>query len=254
MLPGCGGGNCFTSLTDLAKMSPQDTQSILFVDFKKLMSDSELGEVYADALESFDFKIDDDADFFGYEDIHYFAKVNIDFSDEVVWLSGDIDMAALREFLNEYGVKDNYLNVERWWFWEGPAIAIYRDAVIISDGEGVNKTIETIAEPDKSIYEANEDIRDAIRELPDGLAYSTRIIPSYMDSLSIGVSVSKLDSDSLELFGYMKFEDGEAAEFALGQFVERWDSEDFHRFEATRSENSFRYSAEIDMEDSGQLW
>ena len=37
MLPGCGGSNCFTSLTDLAKMSPEDTQSILFVDFKKLL-------------------------------------------------------------------------------------------------------------------------------------------------------------------------------------------------------------------------
>jgi hypothetical protein len=253
-LTGCGGGS-FTSVNDLVRMAPQDTQAILFIDFKKLGSDSDFSELYEDMKASFESDITTAGsgyDFMNFEDIHYLGLVQVN-NQEVVWINGALNLNAIRaELENEYD-KDDYQGVEIWYGF-GHAVAIHNGALIIGDENGVEESIEAIIEPERSAYEANEDVRGVVDKLSSGL-FSVILAESfYQGSSAVAMTFLKINSDVMKFTGCFVFDNEGNAEDAVSDIESDMELGGFAEVASRRSGNFVEFSAEVDIEDSDIFW
>lgn len=256
LLAGCdGGGSGFSSITELTKMSPQDTQTVLFVDFKKIKSDSDFEEMYEQMKESFEYSLSSaaDRDILNIDDIHYIGLVMM-YYDQVILMDGDFNLDAIRESLGDEDFdKDNYMGVEIW-YGDNDAIAIHGGVLIVGNEDGVEKSVEAIADPATSAYEKNKDIRDVVGELSSGIFSMVTIVESYPGVDAAGLAFSKVNSELLKFSGCFKFGDSEDAEDSLRDIELDMESEDFYHLKVSRSGNYVKFSAEIDIEESGIFW
>ena len=256
LFSGCdGGGGSFTSLTGLAKMAPQDSGTIVFIDVKKIMSDRDFSGLFENMKDSFEYAIaaGSDTEIMDFDDIHYLGMVEVDYR-EVIWINGDFNLDALREQMNdEVYDKDEYLGVEIW-YGDYDTVAIHDDTLIIGDEDDVEKSIEAIVDPETSSYEKNEDIRDVIKELSSGLISMVTVEAFYPGAGAAGMTFSKANADLMKFAGCFRFDDSEDADDALNDIENDMESEDFYRIDVSRSGNLVKFSAEIDMEDAGLFW
>ena len=256
LLPGCdGGGGGFTSLSGLAKMTPQDSGTIFFIDVKKFKSDEDFSELYEEMKDSFEYEITagSDTDIMDFDDIHYIGMGVVNYG-EVIWLNGDFNLDAIRDQLEDEDYdKDEYLGVEIWYGYSD-TLAIHNGTLILGDEDGVEEAIEVIAYPEISVYEKNEDIRDVISGLSPGLFSMVTIEAFYPGAGGVGMAFSKVNADLMEFSGCFLFEDNEDAEDALSDIEGDMESEDFYSIEVSRSGNLVKFSAEIDMDEAGLFW
>lgn len=256
LLAGCdGGGSGFSSITELTKVSPQDTQMVFFIDFKKIMSDSDLEEMYEQMKESFEYSLSSaaDRDILNIDDIHYIGLVTM-YYDQVILMNGDFNLDAIRESLGDEDYnKDSYMGVEIW-YGDNDAVAIHDGVLIVGNEDGVEKSVEAIADPAISVYEKNKDIRDVVRELSSGLFSMIIVGESYPGADAAGIAFSKVNSELLKFSGCFKFGDSEDAEDSLRDIESDMESEDFYQLKVSRSGNYVKFSAEIDIEESGFFW
>jgi hypothetical protein len=256
LLPGCdGGGGGFTSLTGLAKMTPQDTGTIFFIDVIKFKSDSDFRELYQEMKDLFEYEIaaDSDADIMDFDDIHYIGMAEVNYG-EVIWLNGDFNLDAIRDQLKDDDYdKDDYMGVEIW-YGDNDAVAIHNSTLILGDEDGVEESIEAITDPDTSVYEKNENMRDVISELSPGLFFMVTIEAFYPGASGVGMAFSKVNADLMEFSGCFLFDDNEDAEDALSDIEGDMESSDFYRVDVSRSGNLVKFSAEMDMEEAGVFW
>jgi hypothetical protein len=253
-LTGCGGGS-FTSVTGLVKMAPQNVQVILFLDFKKIGSDSDFSELYEDMRASFESDISttgSDLDFMDFEDIHYLGVVQVN-GREIVWINGDLNLNAIRAELENKFDKDDYRGIEVWYSY-GQAIAIHNGALLIGDESSVMGSLEAIVNPEKSAYRANKDIRSVVDRLSSGL-FSVILADSYYQgSNAVAMTYLKINSEMMKLTGSFIFDNEEYAEDAMNDIKNDMESGGLVEVTSRRSENFVEFSAEIDIEDSGLFW
>ena len=256
LLPGCdGGGGSFTSLSGLAKMAPQDSGTIFFIDVKKFKSDEDFSELYEEMKDSFEYEITagSDTDIMDFDDIHYIGMGVVNYG-EVIWLNGDFNLDAIRDQLEDEDYdKDEYLGVEIW-YGDNDAVAIHNSTLILGDENGVEEAIEVIADPEISVYKKNEDMRDVITELSPGLYSMVTIEAFYPGAGGVGMAFSKVNADLMEFSGCFLFEDNEDAEDALSDIEGDMESSDFYSVEVSRSGSLVKFSAEIDMDEAGLFW
>jgi len=256
LLPGCdGGGGSFTSLSGLAKMAPQDSGTIFFIDVKEFKSDSDFSELYEEMKASFEYEITagSDTDIMDFDDIQYIGMGVVNYG-EVIWLNGDFNLDAIRDqLMDENYDKDDYMGVEIW-YGSGDVVAIHNGTLILGDEDGVEEAIEVIADPEISVYEKNEDIRDVISELSPGLFSMVTIEAFYPGADGVGMAFSKVNADLMEFSGCFLFEDNEDAEDALSDIEGDMESSDFYRVDVSRSGSLVKFSAEIDMDEAGLFW
>jgi hypothetical protein len=253
-LTGCSGdGDSFTSLTGLAKMAPQDSETIIFIDIKKIKSDGDLSELYEEMKDSFEYEIAADGSDMDFDDIHYLGMTEVN-GQEVIWVNGDFDLDALRDELDDDYDKDDYSGVEVWYGY-GDAVAIHNSTLIIGDEDSVKESIKSLVNPESSIYEKNEDIRDVVKELTSGLASTIMYEGYYPGALAIGMTLSKLNADVIKFSGCFKFDDEDSAEDALSDIESDIESSNMYRAaDVSRSGSLIKFSAEIDIEEIGPLW
>ena len=254
LLTGCGGGGSFTSLAGLAKMAPQDSGTILFIDVKKIKADKDLGDMYDSMQDDFEYEMFASELGIDFDDIHYLAMTEVDFY-EVTWISGDIDLDALRDNLDDYDYdKDDYRGVEIWYGY-GDAVAIHNGTLIIGDEDSVEESIKAVVDPERSLYEKNEDVRDVIKELTGGLFSMLSAEGYYPGARAVGMTFSKLNTDTMELSGCFKFDDEDDAEDALSDIERDLESGDMYRAaDVSQSGNFVEFSAEIDIEEADLFW
>ncbi len=256
LLPGCdGGGGGFTSLTGLAKMAPQDTGTIFFIDVIKFKSDKDFSELYEEMKDSFEYEINagSDTDIMDFDDINYIGMGVVNYG-EVIWLNGDFNFDAIRDQLKDDDYdKDDYMGVEIWYGYSD-VVAIHNNTLILGGEDGVEESIEVIADPETSVYEKNEDVRDVIREMSPGLFSIIMAGEFYPGAGAAGMAFSKVNADLMKFSGCFLFDDSEDAEDALSDIESDMESSDFSRVDVSRSGNLVKFSAEIDMEEAGLFW
>ncbi|HEY96558.1 MAG TPA: hypothetical protein G4O16_00040 [Dehalococcoidia bacterium] len=256
LMVGCdSGGGGFSSLTELIRMAPYDVEMVLFVDFKKIMSDPDFEELYEEMKESFESSIGSasDRDIINFDDIHYIGLVMVDY-EEIILINGDFNLDIIRESLEDEDFdKDSYGGVEIWYGYSG-AVAIHDGALILGDDEGVVKSVEALVNPDKSAYEKNKDIRDVTDELSSGLFSMVTAEAYYPGADAAGMTISKLNSELIKFSGCIIFGNSEDAEDSLRNIELDMESEDFYHLKVSRSGNFVKFSAEIDIEESGIFW
>ena len=257
LLAGCGGGSSgFNSLTSLAKMAPQDSETIFFIDVKNFKSDTELGELYNEMKDSFNDEIaaaSSERDIISFEDIHYLGLVIVN-GQEIVWVNGDLNLEAIRDALEEDDYeKDTYQGVEIWYGYDD-AVAIHNGTLILGDETIVEESVEAIVDPENSAYENNEDIRDVVRETPSGLFSILTLDQFFFGSRGMGMSFSKSSADLMKFEGCFVFDDNDYAEDAVSGIESDMESGGLYQIEARRSGNVVKFAAEIDMEDTSLFW
>lgn len=254
LLPGCGGGGSFTSLAGLAKMASQDSGTIIFIDLKKMKADKDLDELYDEMKDSFEYEIAATGSDMGFDDIHYLGMTEVN-GREVVWINGDLDLDVLRDALEDDDYdRDDYRGVEIWYGY-GDAVAIHNGTLIIGDEDSVEDSIKAIVDPERSIYEKNEDIRDVVKELSCGLFSMLIVEEYYPGACALGMTFSKLNTDTLAFSGCFKFDDEDDAEDAMSDIESDLESGDMYRTVDVSQSGSFvEFSAEINIEEAGPLW
>lgn len=255
LLTGCNGSGGFTSLAGLAKIAPQDAETIFFIDSNKLKSDTDFGDIYEDMKESFDYEVTtgSGADIMDFDDIHCLGLVLID-SSSVVYVSGDFHLEFIRDLLEDEGYEqDEYLDVEIWYDYDD-AVAIHGDTLIIGYEDGVKSSIEAISDPQASVYSNNEGIRDVIGELSSGLFSMVTDDAYFPGAEALGMSFSKEDAESMKFSGCFVFDDSESAEDSLDSIEGDLDAQDFANVRAGRSGNRVKFSAVMDAREAGLFW
>ena len=254
LLTGCGGGGSFTSLAGLAKMAPQDSGTILFIDVKKIKADKDLGKLYDEMKDGFEDEITAGGSDMDFDDIHYMGMTQVNYR-EVIWVNGDLDLDELRNELEEDDYdKDDYRGVEIWYGY-GDAVAIHNGTLIIGDEDSVEESIKAVVDPERSLYEKNEDVRDVIKELTGGLFSMLSAEGYYPGARAVGMTFSKLNTDTMELSGCFKFDDEDDAEDALSDIERDLESGDMYRAaDVSQSGNFVEFSAEIDIEEADLFW
>ncbi len=255
LLLGCNGGGGFASLAGLAKIAPQDTGTIFFIDFDKLKSDTDFGDIYEDMKDSFEYEVTvgSSADIMDFDDIHYLGLVIVDY-DAIAYVSGDFDFDSIRNALEDEGYEqDEYLDVEIWYD-NHDAVVIHGDTLIIGYDDGVEGAIEAISDSQASVYSSNEAIRDVIGELPSGLFSVVTAEAFFPGAEVMAMSFSKEDADSMKFSGCFIFEDSESAEDSLDSIEGDLESGDFANVRAGRSGNRVKFSAVMDAREAGLFW
>jgi hypothetical protein len=255
LLPGCNGGGGFSSLTGLAKIMPQDTETIFFIDSQKLKSDTDFGDIYENMKDSFEYEVTAGSgeEIIDFDDIHYLGLALVDY-DTIAYVSGDFDFDSVRGALEEEGYEqDEYMDVEIWY---GPddAVAIHGDTLIIGYEDGVESAIEAISDSQTSVYSSNDAIRDAIGELSSGLFSMVTADAFFPGAEVMAMSFSKEDADSMEFSGCFVFEDNDYAEDSVESIEDDLESADFADVRASRSGNRVKFTAIMDAEDAGLFW
>ena len=247
------GGSQVSDLASLVKMTPEDTSSIIFIDAYKLRSDKDLGEKYNEMMEGFEDEVISSETGMDIDDIDYIAMTEFNF-EQIAWISGDFDFEAIREYnsKNDYE-KDEYKGVEIWY---GPnsALAIHNNTLITGNEDSVKGCIDVIDDPKKSIYELNEDIRDVIETLPDGLFSMISGYAFHPDANTMGMTYLKVDADTLKASGILKFDNEDDADSAFRELKEEMDSDEISDFQISRSKELVEFSAEIDIDEAGLFW
>jgi hypothetical protein len=253
LVTGCNSGSRVTDLTSLAKMTPEDTSSIIFIDAYKLRSDKDLDELYNDMMEGFEDEVISSEAGMDIDDIDCIAMTEFDY-EQVAWISGDFDFKAIRDYYDKNDFeKDEYKGVEIWYGPEN-SLAIHNNTLIAASEDAVKGCIDVIDDPKKSIYELNEDVRDVIEIIPDGLFSIISGYAFHPDAKVMGMTFAKLNADTFKASGVFKFDIEEDAESALSDLKEEMDTDEVSNFQISQSKELVEFSAEIDIDEAGLFW
>lgn len=238
---GCSSSNGI-GVWDMAKMMPDGINRFTFIDTEAIRGDDNLEYVYEAVEGNFDYTLD---------------ILGIDFDDvnSVAWasdpviLNGNFDLDDVREELDENGWEaDEYKDVEIWkqdlgYEW----IALMGSYIIAGLEEGVKNSIEVIEEEEGSI-QYDRDFKDVVDMLPDGLSILYSTYEEYEDQEASGISIQKINNDTLRTTAVYKFQDEDAAEDAA-VYIEN-NAEDAGLYNVSVSQNNeyVESTAEIDIE------
>jgi len=255
LITGCSGsgGIQVTDLTSLTKMTPEDSNTVIFMDASNLRMDKDLGDLYTKMMEGFEDAVMSSETGMNIDNINSFAITELDF-EQVVWISGDFDFEAIREYneKNDYE-KDEYKGVEIWYGTDN-ALAIHNNTLITGNEDSVKECIDVIDDPKKSIYELNEDIRDVIEILPDGLFSMVSGYAFHPDANTMGMTYAKLNADTFKASGVMKFDNEDDADSAFRELKEDMDSDEISNFQISRTKELVEFSAEVGIDEAGLFW
>lgn len=218
-------------VVDMMRKTPGNATFFSFQDVKAMRNDHNLEVLYRDYRNNSESTFGD----YGVDlnDVnHTVSSISFDVEDAgaLLILDGDFDLGEVRDRLNSLGFdKDEYRGVEVWKrdrgvevgerngaveVWKGGELVALRDNLVIAgDKHIVRYCIEVIKGEKDSLWD-NEDARDVVNRLPDGimLAY----FAPFGDGLYSGVgasggSMEKKDEETLKSTQVFMFEDENAA-------------------------------------------
>ena len=110
-------------------------------------------------------------------------------------------------------------------------MALMENLVILSTGQGVRDCIEVITGEKNSLWD-NQDARDVVDRLPDGINMKYISHPQHMSYEGMkaqGTSLEKRDEDTIKMTGVFMFEDEDAARDAVTEIREDTGAEEIER-------------------------
>jgi hypothetical protein len=253
MFSSCGGdGNTgIEDMRGLAGIGPAGTATLMHFDVEKFRQDGDLKNIYESMAGGPNLAVGLDFDI---EDIRHYGLIVADF-EMTTLISGNLDFDAIRQQLESTDYTgDTYMNTEIW-LGSYRAVAIAGDILIIGLEDNVKGSIEIIEAEGTSIYDDNEDFRDVIEKLPSGIITSITGTSYYSGGLVMGYSLRKVDADTLEMNGLVKFTDEDAAIKAMpGLRGELNDGDMFSGIELSHDNEYLKFSARLAIENAENLF
>jgi len=232
------------SVKDIAKMTPEGANSLIYSDLQTMRDDRDLRDIYKDMKKSGTSEIDElEIDF---DDVNYIATT----LGGIEIIEGKFDLKDLRDELDDLDFdKDEYKGVEFWIGEYDEVVAISGNKLILGDDKQVKSCIKVIKGDRTSMYD-DEDVRDVINKLPSGIFTMVSTYPPYENALVMGYAMIKEDEDTMKIKGVVKFDDDEDAEDAKSDLKREMKEEDItFDVDVTQSGKFLEFSAKFDIED-----
>ena len=232
------------SVKDIAKMTPEGANSLIYSDLQTMRDDRDLRDIYKDMKKSGTSEIDElEIDF---DDVNYIATT----LGGIEIIEGKFDLKDLRDELDDLDFdKDEYKGVEFWIGEYDEAVAISGNKLILGDDKQVKSCIKVIKGDRTSMYD-DEDVRDVINKLPSGIFTMVSTYPPYENALVMGSAMIKEDEDTMKIEGVVKYDDEEDAEDAKSDLKREMKEEDkMFDVDVTQSGKFLEFSAKFDIED-----
>jgi len=218
-------------VTDMMKKTPENAAHLTFVNVKELRGDNDLEHLYEGWRDNLGHTFDD----YGIvaDDVNLTAMgISLEGEGEGYYLiNGDFDLRKVRDKLYSLGFdEDEYRGVELWER-NGEVMALMEHLVILSTEQGVRDCVEVIMGEKDSLWD-NQDIKDVLDRLPDGINVKYISHPQYMAYEGMkaqGTSLEKKDEDTLKMTGIFMFEDEDAASDAVAKIKEDTGAEEIER-------------------------
>lgn len=194
-----------SSAKDMLKMIPEGGSGFgYYIDFKTIKEDKDLRVIYKKLTNEFsksDMDIDDLDFVFSDRDLRIFG--------------GGFDKKKVKDELKDHDY-DKYNGVDLWtkkseYSSSSEAVAIVGDKLIVGDEKAVKNYIKVIKGSQTTMYEENDDFRDVVNKLPQGIYVMT-----FIDRKETGgFALLKEDKNTMELKGVFKYKDEDDAEDAV---------------------------------------
>lgn len=246
LLTGCSSNKAsINDVKGLAGIIPAGSSNIVHFDIEKIRQDGELKDMYESMSASNEFSIELDISL---DDVYYYCMSETNF-ELVTMLSGNLDFKDIRDQLGNIDYRDEvYMDAEIWLSGSG-AVAIVDDILIIGPEDGVKGSIEIMTADGASIYDDDQDLKDVIDKLPSGLITAILNTTYYTDSTSMGYSIHKVDSGTMEMNALVKFKNSDAAAEAISVISDELDNEDvFSEFNISQENEYVEFSVELSSE------
>lgn len=213
-----------TEVVEMIQLASSNIETFLFGDATTLRNDADLAAIY----ETTDMFLLGMLDVFyvDLDQVDYFAKFNSANQREVLTvIKGNIDQNDVRVTLEEIGSdNEEYEGIEVWDFKEQSRmgyttlsmLTFIEDFVIFGTEDGVKASIDVFQGNRNSFYD-NDDVRNMVKRLPEGLMLGYGPEDEYDGSVSFGTSLVKIDSLTVNMIGVFKFQDFVFAENAVGE-------------------------------------
>jgi hypothetical protein len=246
-----GGG----SAKEVAKILSEDAGGLMYLDIQTIRVDKDLEDLYEeleDEFKDFDIRVE-----YGsvcpidIDDVNYIVEAG-----RIEIVGGKFDLEDIRDELDNRDFdEDDYKGVELWiggHVWSGgheEAVAISKDELIIGREDEVKDCIKVMKGDRTSLYDDDEDIRDVLNKLPDGIMTYAVSTGTYEDSRAMGFALTKVDDDTLKIKGVVKFDDEYDAEDAKRDLEDDLeDDDDFDDVKVKQKGEFVEFTANIDIE------
>lgn len=213
----------------MMRQIPDDSTYFTFVDAKALRGDKDLKHLYEGWRDNPGYTLDD----YGIvtDDVEHTA-MGISLEGERYYLiDGDFDLREVRDKLDSLGLDEGEYRGVELWERNGEVVVLVEDLVILSTEEDVRDSIEVIMGEKDSLWD-NQDVKDIVDRLPDGINTKYISHPQYMSYEGMkaqGTSLEKKDEDTLNMIAVFMFEDEDAARHAVAEIKEDTGAEEIER-------------------------
>jgi len=204
-------------VVEMMRKTPENAMAFSFQDIEALRGDNDLKGLieewnwrgyFEEAFEKYGIYFDD---------VNRTARGTVLGSGSYYLIDGNSDLDEVRNKLDALGFdKDEYRDVEVW-VRTARSVALMEDIIVFGFGQVVRDCIDVIKGEKDSLWH-NQDARDVVDRLPDGISLTYLLIP-YQESMMTeeppwkaqGASLEKKDEDTLKSTQVFMFENEDAA-------------------------------------------
>ena len=227
---------------DMMKIMPLETTSLVYWDIQALRDSKDLAVFYDDPKSEEDWvgKEGGQLSNFGIDcpSVRYFAIGGEEGTTKV--FKGDFNRQAIRDALFDLDYSRQSYPGGIAEMWIGPseeykAIGLVKDVVIIGDEVSVDDFIAVFRNEKSSLHD-DKHAREVVKRLPNGIAVVVTKVkesPPYHLLLAWGVSYERKEEGILKIRVVYRFDGKGAAENALLNIGDYWDSQrDYYQVKA----------------------
>jgi len=245
-----GGMGRERGVADMMMKTPQNATHLTFVNAEELRGDNDLEHLYEAWRDNIGNTLDD----YGIvaDDMNLTAMgISLEGEEGYYLIDGNFNPREVRDKLDSLDFdEDEYRGVELWER-NGEVMALMEDLVIISTRQGVRDSIEVIMGEKDSLWD-NQDVKDIVDRLPDGINMKYICHPEYMAYEGMkaqGTSLEKKDEDTLKMTGVFMFEDEDAARDAVTEIREDTGAEEIERSDVKQDGRFVILTIEVGIEE-----
>ena len=212
---GCAGVERASPLVEIIELVPDDVTKFCCFDIDSWRVDADLEDLYDDFRSEIGAEKMEEVIGISLLDVNLIARAFIDGASWLI-IKGRFDLDDVRDALEDRGwEQDEYRRVEVWYNPRGHKdVAFLEDMVIIGEPRNVKASIRLSQGKGTSMY-GNEDVNSVVRKLRGGIITEILSKEEAGPALALGISINKLDEETLKVTGWFKFENERTAESKL---------------------------------------
>jgi len=233
----------------MMRQTPENAIYFTFVDAKELRGDNDLEHLYEAWRDNLGGALDECG--IVADDVNLTAMGAASEGVGYYLIDGSFSPREISDELDSLGFDEDEYRGVALWERNGESVAVMEDLFILGTGQGVRDCIEVIKGEKDSLWD-NQDAKDVVDRLPDGINVKYISHPQYMayeGMTAQATSLERKDEDTLKMTGVFMFEDEDAARDAVAAIKEDTGAEEIERSEVKQDGRFVILTIEFGIEE-----